>query len=87
MILRDCYAGTDGMFDIPRYGLRFFDVLLMKMCEDYDRMVALILPQSRPHADTADRPLDHGCRQGFWPIRSAWLLLRAVICYESQRAQ
>lgn len=43
MILRDCYSGTDRMFGIPRYGTRFFDVLLMKMCEDYDRMLLLVL--------------------------------------------
>lgn len=36
MILRDCYAGTDRMSDIPRHGTRVFDVLLMKMCEDFD---------------------------------------------------
>lgn len=42
MILRDCYSGTIGMFEIPKYGTRFFDVLLMKLCEDFDRMLFLV---------------------------------------------
>ncbi|KAF3762709.1 hypothetical protein M406DRAFT_72691 [Cryphonectria parasitica EP155] len=41
MILRDCYAGTDTMFSNPTYGSRVFDVLLMKMCEDYDRVLII----------------------------------------------
>ncbi|RYP79469.1 hypothetical protein DL770_006650 [Monosporascus sp. CRB-9-2] len=36
MILRDCYANTGGMQADDSISSRYWDILLMKMCEDYD---------------------------------------------------
>ncbi|KAI1255234.1 hypothetical protein MGN70_003298 [Eutypa lata] len=36
MILRDCYASTDGIMSVSSIASRYWDILVMKMCEDYD---------------------------------------------------
>ncbi|RYP76347.1 hypothetical protein DL771_001786 [Monosporascus sp. 5C6A] len=36
MILRDCYANTGGMQAVDSISSRYWDILVMKMCEDYD---------------------------------------------------
>ncbi|RYO91618.1 hypothetical protein DL766_003203 [Monosporascus sp. MC13-8B] len=36
MILRDCYANTGGMMEVDSISSRYWDILVMKMCEDYD---------------------------------------------------
>lgn len=36
MILRDCHTTTDGIMDIDRIASRFWDILLIKMCENFD---------------------------------------------------
>ncbi|RYP76724.1 hypothetical protein DL769_003555 [Monosporascus sp. CRB-8-3] len=36
IILRDCYANTGGMQAVDSISSRYWDILVMKMCEDYD---------------------------------------------------
>ena len=36
MILRDCYASTDGIMGVSSIASSYWDILVMKMCEDYD---------------------------------------------------
>lgn len=37
MILRDCHPNTDRLIGTKEVQSRTWDMLLMKMCEDYDR--------------------------------------------------
>lgn len=37
MILRDFHVNTSGMEQVASIASRQFDILLMKMCEDFDR--------------------------------------------------
>lgn len=46
MILRDCNTNTSNMTAIRSISDRKWDVLLMKMCEDYDRKRCLLLGYS-----------------------------------------
>lgn len=43
MILRDFHANTSGLEQVASIASRQFDILLMKMCEDYDSRSYLIV--------------------------------------------
>ena len=42
MILRDCHASTDGMIGVESINSRYWDILLVKMCEDFDRKPCIL---------------------------------------------
>ena len=59
MVLRDCTTNTFNLDEIERFTSRKWDILAMKMCEDYDRKCVLLiaLPATKLHFLAASRPL------------------------------
>lgn len=43
MILRDFHTNTSGLDQVVPIASRQFDILLMKMCEDYDSRLYLVV--------------------------------------------
>ena len=42
MILRDCTPNSSGMDEVEEVNKYCWDLLLMKMCEDYDRVRSIV---------------------------------------------
>lgn len=49
MILRDCQPNTNNVWEVERIASKSWDILLVKMCEDYDcTILSPYLPSRRP---------------------------------------
>ncbi|RYP01088.1 hypothetical protein DL764_006322 [Monosporascus ibericus] len=61
MILRDCYANAGGMQAVDSISSRYWGVLVMKMCEDYDHPgVVVAVKDAGPYKPENHRLLDTG---------------------------
>ncbi|KAK8873409.1 hypothetical protein PGQ11_003923 [Apiospora arundinis] len=64
MILRDCTTNTDSMTAVEEISSRKWDILAMKMCEDYDNPWLVVAVHDSGLASDVPRGLPDCCRPG-----------------------